>query len=149
MSAKKKVKKKAKRRAAPGSTGKGKFFHIQVRPKFEFKTFRVQDVGQKGGLERLAGKRSGPGGTWDTVTWLVSKDDAYIDANGHLKLRGKAQSLLKQFKGRITHVKADIFKAREKNVREVDKPTPAMKRAQKKNILKAQKTQKARRRGSR
>lgn len=132
------TKKIAKRRKAPGATGKGRFFHIQIRPKYEFKTFRVQDVGEKGGLERLAGKRPGPGGSWDTVTWLVSKDDAHVDAHGHLVLTGKAKSLLKQFKGRITHVKADIFKAHEKNVREIDKPTPAMKRAQKANIKKAQ-----------
>ncbi len=136
MAAKKRTAKK--RRKAPGSTGKGKFFHIQVRPKSEFTTFRVQDVGEKGGLERLAGKRPGPKGTWDTVTWLVSKDDAHIDAHGHLKITGKAKSVLKQFKGRIVHVKADIFRAHEKNVREVDKPTPAMKRAQKTNIQKAQ-----------
>ncbi len=131
-------KKTAKRRAAPGSTGKGKFFHIQVRPKSQFKTFRVQDVGEKGGLERLAGKRPGSGGTWDTVTWLVSKEDAHVDAHGHLKIKGKAAALLKQLKGRIVHVKGDIFKAHEKNVREADKPTPAMKRAQKTNIKKAQ-----------
>lgn len=139
---KKAAKKTAKRRAAPGSTGKGKFFHIQVRPKYEFTTFRVQDVGEKGGLERLAGKRPGPNGTWDTVTWLVSKEDAFIDAYGHLKMKGKAKTLLKQFKGKITHVKADIFKAHERNVREADKPTPAMKRAQKTNIKKAQSARK-------
>jgi hypothetical protein len=128
----------AKRRKAPGSTGKGKFYHIEVRPKYEFTTFRVQDVGEPGGLERLAGKRPGPGGTWDTVTWLVSKDDAYVDERGHLKMKGKAQVLTKQFKGRIVHVKGDIFKAHEKNVREADKPTPAMRKARRANIRKAQ-----------
>jgi hypothetical protein len=135
-------KKTAKRRAKPGTTGKGKFYRIELRPKGQFKTFRVQDVGEKGGLERLAGKRPGPGGTWDTVTWLVSKDDAYIDAHGHLKIKGKAKSVLKQIKGKIVHVKADIFRAHEKNVREIDKPTPAMKRAQKANIKKAQRAKK-------
>ncbi len=140
--AKKSSSKKTKRRAAPGSTGKGKFFHIQVRPKYEFETFRVQDVGEPGGLERLAGKRPGPDGTWDTVTWLVSKDDAHVDAHGHLKLTGKAQSLLKQFRGRIVHVRGDIYQAHEKNVREVDKPTPAMMRARKANIAKAQASKK-------
>src|SRR3989338_1482709 len=61
-------------RQKPGTTGKGKFFRIEVRPKSEFKTFRIQDVWKKGGLERLAGKRSS--GSWDTVAWLVSKEDA-------------------------------------------------------------------------
>src|SRR5690349_19090526 len=68
-------------RAKPGSTGKGNFYRIEVRPKSEFVTFRVQDVGKKGGLERLAGKRSS--GSWDTVSWLVSKKDAQVN-HGHL-----------------------------------------------------------------
>lgn len=136
MKAPAKKKTAKKRRALPGTTGKGKFFHIQIRPKGQFTTFRVQDVGEKGGLERLAGKR--PNGSWDTVTWLVSKEDASVDAHGHLKIKGKAASILKQIKGRIVHVKGDVFHAHPKNVPERDKPTPAMRRAQRENIKKAQ-----------
>lgn len=44
-------------RAKPGSRGGGEFFHIEVRPRRQFKTFRTQDVGRKGGIERVAGKR--------------------------------------------------------------------------------------------
>src|SRR3989338_8201282 len=73
-------------RQKPGSTGKGKFFRIEVRPKSEFKTFRVQDVGKKGGLERLAGKRGS--GSWDTVAWLVSKKDARMTADKKLVITG-------------------------------------------------------------
>ena len=40
----------AKRRAKPGSRGKGRFFHIQIRPKSQFTRFRVQDVGTRGGV---------------------------------------------------------------------------------------------------
>jgi len=126
-----------KRRAKPGSTGKGDFYRIEVRPKSEFKTFRVQDVGKKGGLERLAGKRTS--GSWDTVTWLVSKEDAHVK-NGHLIITGaKAKSVLKSISGHMYHVKGDIFRAHpRKNVPEESKPTAAMKRAQRKNIKKAQ-----------
>jgi hypothetical protein len=125
------------RRKAPGSTGKGKFYRINVRPKGDFTSFRIQDVGEKGGLERLAGRRSS--GSWDTVTWLVGKDKAHVDEHGHLKVTDKkAASALKQIKGRIVHVKGDIFQAHPKNVPEKDKPTPAMRRAQKTNIKKAQ-----------
>src|SRR5205809_957840 len=53
-------------RKRPGAGG-GEFFRIEVRPKSEFVTFRTQDVGDKGGIERLAGKRSS--GSWDTATW--------------------------------------------------------------------------------
>ncbi len=124
-------------RKKPGTTGKGKFYRIEVRPKGDFTSFRVQDVGAKGGLERLAGRRSS--GSWDTVSWLISKEDAHVDAHGHLKVTGKAKSVLKSIRGRIVHVKGDVFKAHPmKNVPEAAKPTPAMRRAQKANIKRAQ-----------
>ncbi|MEN9390530.1 MAG: hypothetical protein RLZZ283_630 [Candidatus Parcubacteria bacterium] len=126
-----------KKRKAPGSTGKGKFYRVELRPKSQFTSFRVQDVGKKGGLERLAGHR--PSGSWDTVAWLIEKSKATI-IKGRLTITGaKEKSLLKQIKGPIVHVKGDIFKAHPLNVPEAKKPTPAMKRAQKANINKAQK----------
>lgn len=125
------------KRKAPGSTGKGKFYRIEIRPKGQFSSFRMQDVGKKGGLERLAGHR--PSGSWDTVSWLISKDKAAV-VKRHLKITGaKEKSVLKQIKGPITHVKGDIFHAHPRNVPEAKKPTPAMKRAQQANIKKAQK----------
>ncbi len=124
------------RRKAPGSTGKGRFYRINVRPKGEFRSFRIQDVGKKGGLERLTGRRTS--GSWDTVTWLVEKSKAHVKA-GHLIIDNpKDRSILKQIKGHIYHVKGDIFRAHPKNVPEAAKPTPAMRRAQKANIKKAQ-----------
>lgn len=124
-------------RKKPGTTGKGKFYRIMVRPKSEFTTFRVQDVGKKGGLERLAGRRSS--GSWDTVSWLIEKGDAHVK-NGHLIVTGaKAKSVLKNISGHIYHVKGDIFRAHpRKNVPESAKPTAAMRRAQRENIKKAQ-----------
>src|SRR3990167_8319086 len=69
-------------RAKPGTTGKGKFYHIEVRPKDAFVTFRVQDVaGEKGHIGRVAGKRLN--GSWDTQKWMISKCDAHIE-NGRL-----------------------------------------------------------------
>lgn len=125
------------KRKAPGSTGKGKFYRITLRPKGQFSSFRVQDVGKKGGLERLAGHRKS--GSWDTVSWLISKDKASV-VNGHLQITGaKEKSVLKQIKGAIVHVRGDIFSAHPRNVPENKKPTPAMRRAQKANIKKAQK----------
>lgn len=126
-------------RKKPGTTGKGRFYRIEVRPKSEFVTFRVQDVGTKGGLERLAGKRTS--GSWDTVSWLVSKEDARVE-KGHLIITDpKARSVLKSLSGHIYHVKGDVFRAHpRKNVPEAAKPTSAMRRAQKANIKKAQET---------
>jgi hypothetical protein len=128
-------------RKKPGTTGKGKFYRIMVRPKSEFTTFRVQDVGAKGGLERLAGRRTS--GSWDTVSWLVSKEDAHVKS-GHLIITSpKARSVLKSLSGHIYHVKGDIFRAHPvKNVPEAAKPTPAMRRSRKANIAKAQKARK-------
>lgn len=124
-------------RQKPGTTGKGKFFRIEVRPKSDFKTFRVQDVGKRGGLERLSGKRSS--GSWDTVAWLVSKDDAKVKNHKLIIKDAKARSVLKNLRGPILHVKGDIFKAHPRaNVPERLKPTLAMRRAQKANIIKAQ-----------
>src|SRR2546425_8352041 len=64
-----------KRRKA-GATGGGEFFHIEVRPREEFETFRTQDVGQRRGIERVAGRRAT--GSWDTQKWLIRKEHAHI-----------------------------------------------------------------------
>ncbi len=129
-------------RKKPGSTGKGNFYRIELRPKNDFVTFRVQDVGSRGGLERVAGKRAS--GSWDTVSWLISKDHASVK-NGHLTITDlKDTSVLKQIKGPILHVKGDIFRAHPRNVPERMKPTPAMKRARLQNIKKAQAARKTR-----
>lgn len=131
------------KRKAPGSTGKGNFYRIEIRPKGQFKSFRVQDVGKKGGLERLAGRRTS--GSWDTVSWLIAKDKAHV-SRGHLTITGaKEKSVLKHIKGPIVHIRGDIFHAHPRNVPEAKKPTPAMKRAQKTNIKKAQAARKKKR----
>ncbi len=129
-------------RKKPGISGKGKFFHIEVRPKSEFKTFRIQDVGKKGGLERLAGRR--PSGSWDTVSWLVAKEDAKI-RNKELVIKDiHAKTVLKSLQGPIMRVKGDIFRAQPRaNVPERLKPTPSMQKAQMANIKKAQQARRA------
>lgn len=128
-------------RKKPGTTGQGNFYRIEIRPKSEFKTFRIQDVGGKGGLERLAGKRSS--GSWDTVSWLVSKKDARV-VDKKLVVTGiKAKSVLKSLRGPIVWIKGDVFKSHPvKNVPEVKKPTLAMRRARMENIKKAQASRK-------
>jgi hypothetical protein len=52
-------------RAKPGTRGGGQFFHIEVAPTRRFVVFRYQDVGKKGGVERIAGQRQD--GTWETA----------------------------------------------------------------------------------
>lgn len=126
-------------RKKPGTGGAGKFYHIGIRPKSDFTSFRIQDVGKKGGLERLAGRRSS--GSWATVAWLIDKKNAHINAKKELVIDNAKEraSLAKAVSGKIRHVKGDLFAAHpRKNVPERAKPTLAMRRAQMKNIKKAQ-----------
>lgn len=125
-------------RKKPGTTGKGDFYRIEIRPKSTFTSFRTQDVGKKAGLERIAGRRSS--GSWDTATWLVSKKDARMTADKKLVITdAKAKTVLDQISGKIIHVKGDVFKAHpRKNVPEKSKPTAKQTKAQSTNIKKAQ-----------
>jgi hypothetical protein len=135
---------KGRSRKKPGTTGKGNYYHVNVRPKEKFTTFRTQDVGGPGHLQRVAGKRSS--GSWSTATWLISKEDAHIE-NGTLVGDSKdAKDLLKKLGSTPTHTKGDVFEAKDRrNVPERAKPIAAQARARRQNIKKAQA---ARHRGS-
>lgn len=136
-SVKARVQSQRKGRARPGEKGKGDFYRIVVRPKSEFVDFRNQDVGEKGHLQRLAGKRKN--GSWDTHAWLISKNDAHVSNGILVGDTSDAKKLLNELQGKPKRVKGDIFKTRpRKNIPEKSKPTTAMRRAQGKNIKKAQ-----------
>lgn len=124
-------------RKRPASTGEGNFYHIEVRPKTEFKTFRTQDVGDTGHLERVAGKRES--GSWATVKWLVSKEDAHVEDGKLVPDTKDAKDLIKKLGSQPVHMSGDRFKAKDRpNVPEKTKPTPAQQRARRENIKKAQ-----------
>lgn len=131
-------------RKKPGTAGEGEFYRIQVRPKGEFVTFRTQDVGGPGHVERLAGKRAS--GSWDTQTWLVSKQDAHVEGDRLIPDTADARDLFAKLGSAPMHVKGDVFKAKDRpDIPEGEKPTPAQRRARTENIEKAQA---ARHRGS-
>jgi hypothetical protein len=124
-------------RAKPGSTGMGEYYHIEVRPKKEFTSFRTQDVGEKGGVQRVAGRRGS--GSWDTQKWLISKEDAHIEGDRLVPDTKDARVVLKAMGSTPMLVRGNRFKAKpRKNVPEKAKPTPAQQRARKANIKKAQ-----------
>jgi|SRR5579862_55250 len=124
-------------RAKPGAKGGGDYYRIVVRDKSKFTTFRNQDVGKPGGLQRLAGRRSS--GSWATVAWLVGKDKAHIEGGSLVADSSDAKDLLARLGSKPKHEKGDIFTAKDRpNVLEEDKPTAAQKRAQRQNIKKAQ-----------
>lgn len=115
-------------RKRPGTGGAGNYFHIEVRSSKAFKTFRTQDVGDPGHIQRVAGKRSS--GSWDTVKWLIGKDDAHIEGTRLVPDSSEAKEVLSRLGARPVHVKGDIFEARpRRKVRESDTPTPTQKRA--------------------
>lgn len=123
--------------AKPGSSGEGSFFHIEVRPQSEFKSFRTQDVGGKGGIERVAGKRES--GSWDTQKWLIGKRHAHIENDRLVPDTDDARQVIEQFASEPRHIEADRFRAKPRaDVPEKDKPTPAQTRARRQNIKKAQ-----------
>jgi hypothetical protein len=132
-----------RRRARPGSKGGGAYYHIVVRPKHLFTSFRYQDVGEKGHLQRLSGHRSS--GSWSTHAWLIAKEDAHIAEDGRLVPDSDdARELLKTLASPPQHEKGDIFTAKDRrNVPEDEKPTVAQRRAQSANIKKAQAARRA------
>jgi hypothetical protein len=106
------AKTEGKRRAKPGTTGEGEYFRIELRSKGDFTTFRYHDVGDKGHLQRLAGKR--PSGSWDTQTWLVSKDDAHIEGDTLVPDTEDAKQLIESLGSQPKHIKGDVFEAKDK-----------------------------------
>ena len=124
-------------RKKPGSGGSGNYYHVEVREGDDFESFRTQDVGDPGHLQRVAGKRER--GSWVTVKWLVSKEDAHVE-NGKLVPDTKdAKDLIKKLGSQPVQVRGDRFKAKDRpNVPEKAKPTPAQTRARRENIKKAQ-----------
>jgi hypothetical protein len=124
-------------RRTRASTGEGEFYRIEVRPKEEFVIFRNQDVGNKGGIERLAGKR--PSGSWDTATWLVSKNCAHVENEELVADKPEVKELFDMLGSPPIHIEGDIFKAKDRrNVTEKENPTMAQKSARSENINKAQ-----------
>ena len=124
-------------RKTPGATGQGEYYHVEVRPKNQFTTFRTQDVGKKGGIQRVAGKRSS--GSWDDQKWLIGKNEAHIENDKLVPDTKDAKEVLKAWDRSLSTSGGDRFTAKPRpNVPEEEKPTAAQRRAQRENIKKAQ-----------
>ncbi len=124
-------------RKRPGAGGKGEFYRIVVRPKSDFIAFRTQDVGGKGHIERIAGRRKN--GSWATQAWLIAKTDASMKGGTLIGKTKHAKQVLSKLTKKPEKIKGNLFEAKpRKNVPERAKPTPAMGRARARNIKKAQ-----------
>ncbi len=126
-------------RKKPATAGQGNYYHVEVRPNEGFTAFRTQDVGGKGHLQRVAGKRES--GSWATVKWLIGKEDAHVEGNKLVGDTRDAKDLLKKLGSEPVRARGDLFEAKpRRNVPERLKPTVAQKRARRQNIKKAQAT---------
>jgi hypothetical protein len=128
---------KKQTRKAPGSSGRGEYYHVEVRRGEEFVTFQTQDVGRRGHIQRVAGRRSS--GYWTTVKWLIGKEDAHIQDEKLVPDSKAAKDVIQQLGSQPVHLVGDRFRAKPPpNVPESLKPTPAQERARRENIKKAQ-----------
>lgn len=126
-----------KTRRSPGSSGQGEYYHVEIRPGEDFVTYRTQDVGDPGHIQRVAGKRES--GSWATVKWLIGKEDAHMEGDTLVGDTGEAKDVLKQLGSKVIHKSGDRFEAKpRRNVPEKSKPTAAQKKARTQNIKKAQ-----------
>lgn len=131
------AKSQSRTRKKPGSGGQGDYYHVEVRDRGDFETFRTQDVGEAGHLQRVAGKRSS--GSWATVKWLIGKEDAHVEDGKLVADTKDAKDLIKKLGSQPVHMSGDRFKAQDrKDVPERSKPTAAQTRARRENIKKAQ-----------
>lgn len=131
----------AKTRREPGSGGEGDYYHVEVRPGEDFVTFRTQDVGDPGHVQRVAGKRQS--GSWATVKWLIGKEDAHVSGDTLVGDTTDAKDVIKKLGSKPVHKEGDIFEASpRRNVPERSKPTGAQKKARSQNIKKAQSARK-------
>jgi len=132
---KKSSKSQGSRRQKPGSGGQGNYYHIEVRDGGEFETFRTQDVGDPGHLQRVSGKRAS--GSWATVKWLIGKEDAHVEDGKLVGDTKDAKDLLKKLRTRPVKIRGDRFEAKpQRNVPERSKPTAAQTRAGRQNSRK-------------
>ena len=123
-------------RRKPGSSGKGDYYHVEVRPGERFVTFRTQDVGRRGHIQRVVGQRSS--GYWTTVKWLIGKEDAHVQDEKLVPETKAAKAVIDQLGSQPVHLVGDRFKARpQPNAPESTDPTSVQRPARRENIKKA------------
>ncbi len=123
-------------RRKPGSSGKGDYYHVEVRPGEKFVTFRTQDVGRRGHIQRVAGQRSS--GYWTTVKWLIGKEEAHVQDAKLVPDTRAAKEVINQLGSEPIHLVGDWFKARpQPNAPESTDLTSVKRRARRENIKKA------------
>ena len=133
----KKPQTKKRARKAPGSSGRGDYYHVEVLPGEDFVTFQTQDVGRRGHIQRVAGKRSS--GYWTTVKWLIGKEDAHIQDEKLVPDTRAAKDVINQLGSPPVRLVGDRFKAKPKpHGSESIKPTFTEGRTRRESVKKTQ-----------
>jgi hypothetical protein len=96
-------------RKKPGSTGEGDYYHLELISTRGFETFRTQDVGRRGHIQRVAGKKA-DGGSWQTVKWLIGKKDAHRRGNRLVPDSKGAKDVIEDLGAQPVHISGDRFK---------------------------------------
>ncbi len=123
-------------RKKSGTGGEVGFYHIALRRSEDFETFRIDEEGEAGHIQRVAGKRGS--GSWVTVEWRISKEDAHIDRGNLVPDSGEAKKALSKLGSQPVQVKGDLFEAKPQPNAPAEKPEPASKPARSKPVRKAQ-----------
>jgi len=97
-------------RRKPGSKGQGDYYHVEVRPGEKFVTFRTQDVGRRGHIQRVAGQRFS--GYWTTVKWLIAKEEAHVQDAKLVPDTKAAKEVIEQLGSPPVHWIGDRFRAK-------------------------------------
>jgi hypothetical protein len=99
--------------------------------------FRVQDVGERGGIERVAGRRAS--GSWSTLKWLIGKELAHVEGRTLVADSVDARRVLARLGSPPVRIRGDRFEARsQRNAAKRHRRTPAPKRARPRHLRKAQ-----------
>lgn len=131
---------RGRKRAKPGMSGEGKYFHVEVRQEAQFETFRTHDVGREGHSQRVAGQRED--GSWDTQKWLISKEDAHIESGKLVGDTYEVREILDNLGSDPMHAAGNRFKAEPRAESEMFAETQD--REWSENIEKAQEAKKER-----
>ncbi len=117
------------------SLGKGRFYRVVVRDKSDFVMFRNHDVGKKGHVERLIGKRAN--GRWATVAWLIDKNEAHVEGGVLVGDSDDVRNVLRKLRRRPKYLKGDIFEANPRiDIETKSKSIVSVKVVRNKNIKK-------------
>lgn len=91
--------------------GTARYYRVVLRSKEGFTLFRIQDVGRKGHVQRVAGKQ--PNGKWETQSWLVSKEDAHTAGRYLIADSTSAQELFATFAHTPINIEGDVFETKD------------------------------------